>query len=66
MPETELEERRLKPAARPPRPPHPSPPVPMFREFPWLRRAKRLYPEHWLAAAILLLAFANAVRLLAT
>ena len=39
-------------------------PEPMFRPFPYWRRAKRIYVEHWIAAAILILAFANAARLL--
>jgi len=57
-----LRERKVDRAVRPP-PPW-SPPIPMFREFPYWRRTKRILVEHWIAAAILLLAFANAARLL--
>jgi hypothetical protein len=57
----DLREPRVKPGQRPPRP---SPPMPMFREFPFWRRIKRVHPEHWLAAGIVLIAFANAARAL--
>lgn len=66
MDETRLHERTVTPAAKPGlRPPRPEPPIPMFREFPWWRHAKRFHVEHWVAGAIVLVAFANAVRLLA-
>lgn len=61
MLETDLEEPRVRPAQRPPRA---RPPVPMFREFPYWRRARRIHLEHWVAAAIMLIAFANAARIL--
>jgi hypothetical protein len=58
---------RYRKAVRPlRRAPRPGPPQPMFRSFPYWRRAKRIYVEHWIAAAILILAFANAARLLAS
>ena len=62
MAETRLRERTAKPALRRPRPP---PPVPLVRKVPYWRRARRLYIEHWVAGAIVALAFANAARHLA-
>jgi hypothetical protein len=58
---------KVRKASRPMRTaPRPLPPDPMFRPFPYWRRAKRMYLEHWIAVAILILAFANAARLLAS
>jgi hypothetical protein len=62
MAEPSLRERTLKPASPPVRPP---PPVPMIRRVPHWRRSGRVHIEHWIAGAIVVVAFANAVRLLA-
>ena len=60
--ETGLKTRRAEPALRAPRT---SPSVPMVRKLPYWRRGRRVHLEHWVAGAIVALAFANAVRLLA-
>ena len=62
MAETRLRERPATPALRRPRSP---PTVPVLRKVPYWRRARRIYIEHWVAGAIVALAFANAARLLA-
>jgi hypothetical protein len=62
MAEARLRERRATPVVRHPRPP---PPVRLLRRIPYWRRARRIYIEHWVAGAIVALAFANAARHLA-
>jgi hypothetical protein len=62
MADTRLLQRGAKPV---PRTHSPAPRVAKLREVPYLRRATRSYVEHWVAGAIIVLAFANAVRLLA-
>jgi hypothetical protein len=67
MPEASLKERGAKPVPKPaPRPFRPSPHVLVGRRFPFWPRSKRIHLEHWIAAAIVALAFANAARLLAS
>jgi hypothetical protein len=61
MAETRLRERTVEPASRPR---HTSPPVRPIRKIPYWRRRKRILIEHWVAGAIVALAYANAVRLL--
>jgi hypothetical protein len=61
MARTRLRERTAEPAPRPSGTP---PPVRLVRKFPYWRRRKRVHIEHWVAGAIIALAYANAVRLL--
>jgi len=63
MAEADPNTRRVEPARRLARP---SLSVPTVRKLPRWCRTRRLHLEHWLAAAIVLLASVNALRLLAS
>jgi hypothetical protein len=66
MADTRLLQRGTKPVPRPHSPaPGPAPRIAKVRKVPYWRGARRIYFEHWVAAAMVALAFANAVRLLA-
>jgi hypothetical protein len=62
MADTRLLERGAKPV---PRAHSPAPRIAKIRNVPYWRRARRIYFEHWMVGAMVVLAFANAVRLLA-
>ena len=62
MADTRLLERGAKPV---PRAHSPALRIAKVRKVPYWRRARRIYFEYWIAGAIVVLAFANVVRLLA-